>query len=181
MVAAARVRRDPAAVVVAARPRRASGDGRAGCLGAVPGTRGGAGAGGRLRRDALRRRSAPPARRRSQCHHDRPRSEHRRGLQLEPGRADRDTILQARRWTSEGADSLTLQPVLTAVDVLVHLRADQRVPIVAYSTSGEWAVLQALGPAGTVEYLAGLKRPGADQILTFAAETAARYLEASRA
>lgn len=110
-----------------------------------------------------------------------PRSGHRRGLQLEPGRADRDTITQARRWIDEGADSLTLQPVMTAVDVLVRLRDDQRVPIVAYSTSGEWAALQALGTAGMVEYLAMLKRAGADQILTFAAETAARHLEVGRA
>ncbi|MZE80819.1 hypothetical protein [Streptomyces xinghaiensis] len=110
-----------------------------------------------------------------------PQSGHRRGFQLEPGRADRDTILQARRWIDEGADSLTLQPVMTAADVLVRLRDDQRVPIVAYSTSGEWAALQALGTSGTVEYLAMLKRSGADQILTFAAETAARHLEACRA
>ncbi|WP_138894649.1 hypothetical protein [Streptomyces chryseus] len=110
-----------------------------------------------------------------------PRAGHRRGLQLEPGRADRDTITQARRWITEGADSLTLQPVMTAVDVLVRLRDDQRVPIVAYSTSGEWAALQALGTSGMVEYLTMLKRAGADQVLTFAAEAAAQYLEAGRA
>lgn len=110
-----------------------------------------------------------------------PRAGHRRGLQLEPGRAERDTIIQARRWITEGADSLTLQPVMTAVDVLVRLRDDQRVPIVAYSTSGEWAVLQALGAAGIVEYLGMLKRSGADQVLTFAAQAAAEYLEAGRA
>ncbi|MFF9073779.1 hypothetical protein ACF1A9_15960 [Streptomyces sp. NPDC014872] len=110
-----------------------------------------------------------------------PRSGHRRGFQLEPGRADKDTIVQAHHWIAEGADSLTLQPVMTAVDVLVRLRDDQRVPIVAYSTSGEWAALQALGTAVMVEYLAMLKRSGADQILTFAAEAAARHLEAGRA
>ncbi|MFE9845290.1 hypothetical protein [Streptomyces goshikiensis] len=110
-----------------------------------------------------------------------PRSGDRRGLQLEPGRAERDTLVQARRWIAEGADSLTLQPVMTAVDVLVRLRDDQSVPVVAYSTSGEWAALKALGAAGTAEYLGMLKRAGADQILTFAAETTARHLEADRA
>ncbi|MGA5497681.1 hypothetical protein ACPCSP_25290 [Streptomyces cinereoruber] len=109
-----------------------------------------------------------------------PQSGHRRGLQLEPGRADRDTITQARRWINEGADSLTLQPVMTAVDVLVRLRDDQRVPIVAYSTSGEWGALRALGAAGMVEYLGMLKRAGADQVLTFAAETVAQHLEEVR-
>ncbi|MFE5731635.1 hypothetical protein ACIPQA_31955 [Streptomyces sp. NPDC090109] len=110
-----------------------------------------------------------------------PRSGHRRGLQLEPGRAQQDTLLQARRWITEGADSLTLQPVMTTGDVLVRLRDDQKVPLVAYSTSGEWAALQALGTAGMVEYLAMLVRAGADQILTFAAETVAEHLEARRA
>ncbi|MCC3767782.1 porphobilinogen synthase [Streptomyces sp. UNOC14_S4] len=106
-----------------------------------------------------------------------PRTGHRRGLQLEPARADRDTLVQARRWIAEGADSLTLQPVLTAVDVLARLRADQDVPLVAYSTSGEVAALRALGTEGTVEYHAMLKRTGADQILTFAAEEVATHLE----
>ncbi|MFE3122256.1 hypothetical protein ACFXHD_02420 [Streptomyces hydrogenans] len=110
-----------------------------------------------------------------------PRSGHRRGLQLEPGRAQQDTLLQARCWIAEGADSLTLQPVMTTGDVLVRLRDDQKVPLVAYSTSGEWAALQALGTAGMVEYLAMLVRAGADQVLTFAAETVAAHLEARRA
>ncbi|MCM1964861.1 hypothetical protein [Streptomyces sp. G1] len=110
-----------------------------------------------------------------------PASGHRRGLQLEPGRADRDALVQARRWVEEGADSLTLQPVLTAGDVLVRLRDDQLVPITAYSTSGEWQGLQGLGAAGMVEYLGSLKRAGADQILTFAAEAAAELLGGSRA
>ncbi|MEU8963456.1 hypothetical protein AB0C89_17355 [Streptomyces sp. NPDC048491] len=110
-----------------------------------------------------------------------PRTDHRRGLQLEPGRADRDTVRQAERWISGGADSLTLQPAMTMVDVLVRLRDAQAVPIVAYSTSGEWDALRALGATKMVEYLAMLKRSGADQVLTFAAETVARHLEAARA
>lgn len=101
---------------------------------------------------------------------------HRRGLQLEPGRADRDALAQADRWLSEGADSLTVQPVLTCVDVLVRLRAHTRVPLIAYSTSGEYAALAALSGAGAVEYYAALKRAGADLILSFAAERVARAL-----
>lgn len=101
---------------------------------------------------------------------------HRRGLQLEPGRADRDAVLQGRRWIVEGADSLTLQPVLTAVDVLVRLRSDQEVPLVAYSTSGEYAALNAIGLEGMVEYHGMLKRAGADLILSFAAERIAVHL-----
>jgi porphobilinogen synthase len=100
----------------------------------------------------------------------------RRGLQLEPGRADRDAITQADRWLAEGADSLTVQPVLTCVDVLTRLRGHTRVSLVAYSTSGEYAVLATLGDAVVVEYHAALKRAGADLILSFAAEQVARAL-----
>jgi porphobilinogen synthase len=102
---------------------------------------------------------------------------HRRGLQLEPGRADRDMLLQADRWLEEGADSLTVQPVLTCTDLLVRLRDHTRVPLIGYSMSGEYAALTALGPAGMLEYHAGLKRAGADLILTYAAEQVARTLQ----
>lgn len=105
---------------------------------------------------------------------------HRRGLQLEQGRAQRDTVVQAWRWIAEGADSLTLQPVMTAVDVLVRLRADQEAPLVAYSTSGEWPALRELGSEGVVEYIAMLRRAGADHVLTFAAEQVAAHLEQNR-
>ncbi|MFI5753386.1 hypothetical protein ACIBBE_48190 [Streptomyces sp. NPDC051644] len=109
-----------------------------------------------------------------------PASGNRRGLQLEPGRADKDTLVQAHRWIAEGADSLTLQPVMSAVDVLTRLRDSQQVPLVAYSTSGEWPALCALGTEGMCEYTAMLKRAGADSILTFAAEQVAAHLEDPR-
>lgn len=101
---------------------------------------------------------------------------HRRGLQLDPGRADRDALVQADRWLSEGADSLTLQPVLTCGDVLTRLRGHTHVPLIAYSTSGEHAAFAALGDPVVIEYHAGLKRAGADLILTFAAERVAHAL-----
>jgi porphobilinogen synthase len=101
---------------------------------------------------------------------------HRRGLQLEPGRADRDALTQADRWLAEGADALTLQPVMTATDILVRLRLHTRAPLIAYSTSGEYAALTALDTPGMIEYHAALKRAGADLILSFAAEQVARAL-----
>jgi len=101
---------------------------------------------------------------------------HRRGLQLEPGRADRDALMQADRWLAEGADSLTVQPSMTCIDIVTRLRGHTRVPLIAYSTSGEHAALAALSDAAVVEYHAGLKRAGADLILSFAAERVARAL-----
>ncbi len=101
---------------------------------------------------------------------------HRRGFQLEPGRAERDILTQADQWLAEGADALTVQPVLTCMDLLVRLRDHVRVPLVAYSTSGEYQALQVLGIEGLMEYHAALLRAGADLVLTYAAEQLARIL-----
>ncbi|MFJ3900235.1 hypothetical protein [Streptomyces sp. NPDC090025] len=106
---------------------------------------------------------------------------HRRSLQLAAHQAPRQALAQARLWETEGADSLCLQPALTAVDVLTALRPATDRPIIAYSTSGEYAVLRALGPRGAAEYLGSLKRAGADLVLTFAAEDVARHLGDERA
>lgn len=69
---------------------------------------------------------------------------------------------------------------MTSVDVLTRLRDSQKVPVVAYSASGERPAPRALGTEGTTEYTATLKRAGADSILTFAAEQVATYLEDTR-
>jgi porphobilinogen synthase len=91
----------------------------------------------------------------------------RRGLQLEPDRADRDALTQADRWLAEDADSLTVQSMLTCIDIMTRLRSHTRVPLIAYFTSGEHAALATLSDAAVVEYHAGLKRAGADPILSF--------------
>ncbi len=101
---------------------------------------------------------------------------HRRGFQLEPGHADRDILTQADQWLAEGADALTVQPVLTCMDLLVRLRDHVRVPLIAYSTSGEYQALQMLGAEGLMEYHEALLRAGADLVLTYAAEQLARTL-----
>lgn len=109
-----------------------------------------------------------------------PPSRNRRGFQLEPHHAVRQALAQARLWEAEGADALCLQPAMTSVDVLTALRATTDRQIVAYSTSGEYAALKALGPSGAAEYLGSLKRAGADLVLTFAAESVAHHLGALR-
>jgi porphobilinogen synthase len=56
------------------------------------------------------------------------------------------------------------------------LRDHVRVPLIAYSTSGEYQALKALGAEGMLEYHAALKRAGADLILSFAAAELAQAL-----
>ncbi|MFC4334056.1 hypothetical protein [Salininema proteolyticum] len=105
-----------------------------------------------------------------------PATGHRRGLQLETGQAWRTGLEAANRWISEGADALTVQPVMTATDALFMIRMAHMRPLTAYSTSGEWTAFEAMGTAATVEYHEMLVRLGADSILTFAAETVAQTL-----
>ncbi|WP_432060621.1 hypothetical protein [Streptomyces sp. S1] len=104
----------------------------------------------------------------------------RRGFPLEPHRARRQALAQARRREAEGADSLCPQLAMTAVDVLTSLRAATDARVIAHSTSGEYAALKALGPRGAAECLGSLKRAGADLVPTFAAEDVATHLGAAR-
>jgi porphobilinogen synthase len=101
----------------------------------------------------------------------------RLGLQLDAGRLPDAALQTATRWEREGADALTLQPVMTQIDTLAALTARTSLPVTAYSTSGEWAGLRAIGPAAALEYHQMLIRSGADHILTYLADQVALALQ----
>lgn len=87
----------------------------------------------------------------------------------------------------EGADILMVKPALPYLDVLARLReAHPEIPLAAYNVSGEYAMLKAAARAGwlperevVLETLTGIKRAGADFILTYHAKDAARWLRES--
>lgn len=106
-----------------------------------------------------------------------PAAGHRRGLQLDPGRVAASVRQSAVRWEAEGADALTLQPVMTHVDTLTALAAATDLPVTAYSTSGELAALDAMGAAAMIEYHLMLARAGAAHLLSFAADRVAQALQ----
>ncbi|GAA4706811.1 porphobilinogen synthase [Promicromonospora umidemergens] len=101
----------------------------------------------------------------------------RSGLQIDPARLVPDSVACANRWLAEGADTLTLQPVMTNADALTALAARTTVPVVAYSTSGEWAALQSLPDAVSMDYHRMLFRLGAGHVLSFAAAAIAHTLQ----
>jgi porphobilinogen synthase len=101
----------------------------------------------------------------------------RTGLQLDPARLQQASLACADRWLGEGADSLTLQPVMTNADAVAELAAHATAPIVAYSTSGEWAALEGLPGAVMLDYHRMLFRLGAAHVLSYAAWTIAETLE----
>ncbi len=97
----------------------------------------------------------------------------------------REALLEAAADIEEGADILMVKPALPYLDIISQVRAATDVPLAAYNVSGEYAMLLAAGEkklidgeAAMLEMLTCIKRAGADFILTYFAERAARALGA---
>jgi porphobilinogen synthase len=111
-----------------------------------------------------------------------PRNGDRRAFQIDPSQPHQ-AIDQARRFVAEGADAILLEPALPFVDVLVALRSAVRCPIGAFSASGEHRILTNGAGDGfpseedvILEFLASLKRAGADLAFSYAAKRLASRL-----
>jgi porphobilinogen synthase len=106
----------------------------------------------------------------------------RRGYQMDPANG-REALREIAADIAEGADIVMVKPALPYLDVLARARDRYDVPFAAYNVSGEYAMLKAAVRAGwlderraTLEALAGIKRAGADIIITYHAKEAARWL-----
>jgi porphobilinogen synthase len=99
----------------------------------------------------------------------------RRGLQIDACHLGQ-ALDTAHRWLDEGADSLLVQPAMMAVDLLTHLREQTRVPLTAFSVSGEHRMLAGADDAVYLEYLRALRRAGADLVMTYGAHQVAAIL-----
>jgi len=109
----------------------------------------------------------------------------RKSHQMDPANA-REALHEAALDVAEGADMLMVKPALPYLDVVrrVH-EAFPQLPLAAYNVSGEYAMLKAAAANGwmdergaVLEALTGIKRAGADMILTYHAKDAARWLGA---
>jgi porphobilinogen synthase len=106
----------------------------------------------------------------------------RKSYQMDPGNR-REALREARLDVAEGADLLMVKPALPYLDVLADLRRQVTLPLAAYQVSGEYAMLKAAAQNGwlderttVLETLTGIRRAGADLILTYFASEAARWL-----
>ena len=106
----------------------------------------------------------------------------RRSYQLDPGNG-REGVREALLDVEEGADIVMVKPALPYLDVLADVRAAVDVPVWAYQVSGEYAMVEAAAAHGWIdrrgavlESLLGIRRAGADAILTYWALEAARWL-----
>lgn len=106
----------------------------------------------------------------------------KRTYQLNPANP-REALDDALRDEAEGADLLMVKPAGPYLDVIRALRDATRLPVAAYQVSGEYAALQAASERGWLdlrsardESVLGIKRAGADLILTYFARALAEDL-----
>ncbi len=105
----------------------------------------------------------------------------RKTYQLDPANA-REGVLEATIDIQEGADIVMVKPAGPYLDVLAEVAARSSVPVWAYQVSGEYAMIELAAAAGAIdrdraimESVLGIRRAGADAILTYwALEIAAR-------
>ena len=111
-----------------------------------------------------------------------PASGDRRGYQMDPANGD-EALREVELDLDEGADIVMVKPAGPYLDVLWRVKEAFGVPTAAYQVSGEYALIKAAGEKGwlderrtVLESLTGIKRAGADMILTYFAKDAARWL-----
>ena len=106
----------------------------------------------------------------------------RRSYQMD-GANFREAMLEIKLDLDEGADMILMKPAMPYLDVVRAARDRCQVPIGAYQVSGEYSMLQAAFEKGwlerdraILESLVGMRRAGADFIVTYFAKDAAQLL-----
>lgn len=107
----------------------------------------------------------------------------RKTHQMDPANV-REALRELLLDVAEGADLVMVKPVLAYLDVVRRVREACDLPVVAYNVSGEYAMLKAASAKGWIdersavlELLTGIRRAGADLIVTYHALDAARWLQ----
>jgi porphobilinogen synthase len=111
-----------------------------------------------------------------------PRFGDRKAYQMDPANG-REAMREVTLDVEEGADMLMVKPAGPYLDIIRQVRDQYNLPLAAYQVSGEYAMLKAASQNGWIderraalESLIGIKRAGADLIITYYAKEAARWL-----
>ncbi|MEJ7718220.1 MAG: porphobilinogen synthase [Thermoleophilaceae bacterium] len=106
----------------------------------------------------------------------------RRSYQMDPANAE-EAVREVLLDVEEGADAVMVKPALAYLDVIRRVKEATRLPVAAYNVSGEYAMIKAAAASGhldertaTLEVLTGIRRAGADIVITYHAKDAARWL-----
>ncbi|MET4061483.1 porphobilinogen synthase [Arthrobacter sp. UYP6] len=110
----------------------------------------------------------------------------RRTYQMEAANR-REALLEVELDLEEGADMVMVKPAMSYLDVLADVAAMSPVPVGAYQISGEYAMIEAAAANGWIdrrraieESVLGIKRAGANMILTYWATELAAWLKESK-
>jgi porphobilinogen synthase len=114
-----------------------------------------------------------------------PQTGDRRGYQMDAGNAD-EALREVWQDIEEGADMVMVKPAGPFLDIVARVKSETGYPLAAYQVSGEFAMIQAAAERGWIdrdrammESLLGIRRAGADMIITYFAVEAARLLTAN--
>ncbi len=109
----------------------------------------------------------------------------RRSYQMDPPNAE-EALREVELDIAEGADIVMVKPALPYLDIIRRVKEKFGYPVAAYNVSGEYAMIKAAALNGwldeervVMEALTGIKRAGADIILTYFAKDVARILKRS--
>lgn len=107
----------------------------------------------------------------------------RKSYQMDPSNR-LEAFREAESDVKEGADFLMVKPGLPYLDIVRDVKNHFRLPVVVYNVSGEYSMVKAAAQNGWIdekavvmEMLTGMKRAGADLIITYHAKDAARWLK----
>ena len=111
-----------------------------------------------------------------------PASGDRKGYQMDPANSD-EALREVFADIEEGADAVMVKPAGPYLDVIARVKEATGYPVAAYQVSGEYSMIHAAAERGWIdgervmmESLLGIRRAGADFIVTYFAVKAARLL-----
>jgi porphobilinogen synthase len=103
--------------------------------------------------------------------------------QMDPANA-REALRETELDAAEGADMVMVKPAGPYLDVIYRVRQHTHLPVAAYQVSGEYVMIKTAAAAGyldekklAMESLVGIRRAGADMILTYFAPQVAQWLQ----
>jgi porphobilinogen synthase len=107
----------------------------------------------------------------------------RRSYQMDPANGD-EALREVELDIGEGADIVMVKPALAYLDLIWRVKESFGYPVAAYNVSGEYAMIKAAAANGwldeervMMETLTAIRRAGADLIITYFAEEAAKKIE----
>ena len=107
----------------------------------------------------------------------------RKTYQMDPANLE-EAVRESLLDIDEGADIIMVKPAIPFLDVIHAVKQETKYPLAAYNVSGEYAMIKAAAANGwldeeraVMEAITGIKRAGADLIITYHAKDIARWLQ----